>query len=938
VQDELADKTQRDSMIVENAFNDFDGCQRGNYIYHPAYGQLALTLLTMRWLLTKIFTESKANRIRLQILSDLHLEVGKQYSSFTFPATAPYLLLAGDVGRLIDYSEYLAFLQSLSGRYKTVLLVLGNHEFYGLDYESGLAQAQRLVREPALADAVVLLHRARWDDPDSSLTILGCTLWSDISQDRQAIVQARINDFSRISAWTVQKHNQTHADDLAWLRRQVDQLENDTENNDKRRLLVATHHAPCLERTSHPDHADNPWVSAFATDLLTDRGWDGVEVWVFGHTHYSTDFLLPSDSRAWTALTPPLAEWILEAVSSMGFAQMTPVQAATMPHLAGNKDVVMTPVQAATMPHLAGNKDVVAVTGSGKTLAYLIPAVQRLLRLDEPTKRHEVAAIIVSPTRELAAQIHSVLLSLLRFHPPSAELLPCLDSDEKRPGTSQPVVVPQLLVGGTTTPAQDLAFFLRHSPNLLIASPGRLVELLASPHVHCPQSSFDLLILDEADRLLDLGFKQHLQGILSRLPKQRRTGLFSASVGEAVTEIIRVGLRNPVKIEVRVRIKDGSLVQERKIPASLQMTYTIKPASQKLPALCRLLQQLPVTPQRSIVFLSSCAAVDYFQNVLPALLPPTLSLVPLHGKHPAKVRDKNFARFLSSVSPTMLLTTDLAARGLDIPQVDLVVQVDPPSDPKVFIHRSGRAGRAGRKGLAVVMLHPGREEDYVRFLDVRKTPVLPLDPDLDPDISPSDASAATQTIRSIVKSDRALHDKAQRAFVSWVRSHGAHHATSIFRVADLDWSDLAEAWGLLRLPKMPELRQWEGDRFLGLEINWHDLAYKDVARETARQAALLQEEGQEGEEGKQKTATRQLGKRKPSSESWSAKHEKDECRLLRREKRHRKREAQRRADMSSDDLARQSELQDLIDQVRRRNQASSSSGHHHEDEFQGFDD
>ncbi|RDA94898.1 hypothetical protein CP533_4320 [Ophiocordyceps camponoti-saundersi (nom. inval.)] len=624
--------------------------------------------------------------------------------------------------------------------------------------------------------------------------------------------------------------------------------------------------------------------------------------------------LSKKDSRAWTALTPPLAEWILEAVSSMGFAQMTPVQAATIPHLAGNKDVV-------------------AVTGSGKTLAYLIPAVQRLLRLDEPPKRHHVAAIIVSPTRELAAQIHTVLISLLRFHPPSAELLPCLDSDEKRPLTSHPVVIPQLLVGGTTTPAQDLAFFLRHSPNLLIASPGRLVELLSSPHVHCPQSSFDLLILDEADRLLDLGFKQHLQGIISRLPKQRRTGLFSASVGEAVTEIIRVGLRNPVKIEVRVRIKDGGLVQERKIPASLQMTYTIKPASQKLPALCRLLQQLPVTPQRSIVFLSSCAAVDYFQNVLPALLPPAFSLVCLHGKHPAKVRDKNFTRFLSSVSPTILLTTDLAARGLDIPQVDLVVQIDPPSDPKAFIHRSGRAGRAGRKGLAVVMLHPGREEDYVRFLEVRKTPVLPLDPDLDLDISPSDASAATETIRSIVKSDRALYDKAQRAFVSWVRSHGAHHATSIFRVADLDWPDLAEAWGLLRMPKMPELRHWEGDRFLGLDIDWHAFAYKDVARETARKAAL-QEQEEGGKEGQQNSKTSR--KRKPS-ESWSGKHEKDESRLLRREKRHRKRDAQRRAEMSSEELARESELQRLIDQVRRRNQAPSGVDDD-DDEFHGFDD
>ncbi|RDA84025.1 hypothetical protein CP532_2928 [Ophiocordyceps camponoti-leonardi (nom. inval.)] len=245
---------------------------------------------------TGIFTRCRPNRIRLQILSDLHLEVGKQYASFTFPATAPYLLLAGDIGRLIDYGDYLAFLQSLSARYKTVFLVLGNHEFYGIDYESGLDQAQRLVREPSLAGTVVLLHKARWDDPDSSLTILGCTLWSDIPEDRYAIVEAKIKDFSKISAWSVQKHNKAHADDLAWLRHEVDQLESGTRDN-KRRLLIATHHAPCLERTSHPDHTDNPWVSAFATDLLTDRCFNGVEVWVFGHTHYSTDFFLPSGTR-----------------------------------------------------------------------------------------------------------------------------------------------------------------------------------------------------------------------------------------------------------------------------------------------------------------------------------------------------------------------------------------------------------------------------------------------------------------------------------------------------------------------------------------------------------------------------------------------------------------------------------------------------------------
>ena len=120
-----------------------------------------------------------------------------------------------------------------------------------------------------------------------------------------------------------------------------------------------------------------------------------------------------------------------------------------------------------------------------------------------------------------------------------------------------PAIVSQLLVGGDTSTSQDLSTFLKNSPSLLVATPGRLLELLSSPHVKCPQSSFEVLVLDEADRLLDLGFREDLQKILARLPKQRRTGLFSASVSEAVGEIVRVGLRNPVKIAVKVKGVDG---------------------------------------------------------------------------------------------------------------------------------------------------------------------------------------------------------------------------------------------------------------------------------------------------------------------------------------------------------------------------------------------
>ncbi|KAI0846476.1 ATP-dependent rRNA helicase spb4 [Daldinia vernicosa] len=641
------------------------------------------------------------------------------------------------------------------------------------------------------------------------------------------------------------------------------------------------------------------------------------------------------DPRAWDALTPPLAEWILDAVSSMGFARATPVQASVWPLFGG------------------GNKDVVveAVTGSGKTLSFLLPLVHRILRQDEPTKRHHVAAIIVAPTKELAGQIYGTLTSLIAFHPQSSELLPHLTGEEKRLDTSSPVIIPQLLSGGsTTTPAQDLSFFLRASPNVLISTPGRLVELLSSPHVHCPQSSFELLILDEADRLLDLGFKSDLQKILSRLPKQRRTGLFSASVSEAVGEIIRVGLRNPVKVAVKVKsLKTGGIIEERRTPASLQMSYLTTPASHKLPSLVQLLEKLDPRPQKSIVFLSTCAAVDYFTHLLPTLLPEGFDLVSLHGKYEAKVREKNFAKFLNAAQPSVLLTTDVAARGLDFPQVDLVVQIDPPSDPKSFLHRCGRAGRAGRRGLSVILLQP-TELDYVPFLEVRKTPIMPL---AYPAISVTDVDADTTTsrIRETVKRDRALHDKAQKAFVSWLRSYSKHTASSIFRIADLDWTDLGHAWGLLRLPKMPELRKFEGDKFLGVKMDWNAYAYAKKDREKQRLETLqkMAEEAVEGHVGK--SAEGQKERRKRNTEAWSGKHEKEDERAERRDKKRRKREAERRQTLTEEERAKEMDLERLLEEVRRRNKeklAAESGGttgqggaigtrNGDDDEFEGFD-
>lgn len=632
--------------------------------------------------------------------------------------------------------------------------------------------------------------------------------------------------------------------------------------------------------------------------------------------------LAKPSSRAWDALTPSLSQWILDATASMNFSKMTPVQASTIPLFMAHKDVVVE-----------------AVTGSGKTLAFLIPLVERILRQEEAIKKHHVGAIVISPTRELATQIHNVLLSLLAFHSPSASALRALKrsladaedeegADEEAPAEvsppNTPKVLPQLLLGGSNAAAQDLSRFLKTSPNVLIGTPGRLLEILSSPYVHAPQSSFELLVLDEADRLLDLGFKDDLTQILALLPKQRRTGLFSASVSEAVDQIIRVGLRNPVRIAVKVKGANG--VQDKKTPASLRMTYLLTPPSQKLLALKDLLHKVEPRPLRTIIYLSTCAAVDYFQHLLPSILPDDMILVPLHGKHPSNVREKNFSMFIKSASPAVLLTTDVAARGLDVPSVDLVVQVDPPSDPKVFIHRCGRAGRAGRKGLSVVFLQPGCEEDYISFLEVRKTPIEKLEhPKIESD--PGRAAVLTSHFRDVALGDRAVYDKAQKAFVSWVRSYSKHQASSIFRVSDLDWSDLAQGWALLRFPKMPETKNYDRKQIEIPQVDWDTFAYKDKKREKQRREALLSADRIES-----KDLTRS-DKKRDSTTAWSEKLEQKANREVKRTKREAKREYERGTKMTDAERAHLAETKSMIDQIRQQQLHSDGE----DGEFAGFD-
>ncbi|KAI8885193.1 DEAD-domain-containing protein [Backusella circina FSU 941] len=558
----------------------------------------------------------------------------------------------------------------------------------------------------------------------------------------------------------------------------------------------------------------------------------------------------------------------------MGFEAMTPVQSGAIPLFMKNKDVVVE-----------------AVTGSGKTLAFVVPIIEKLLRREDPLKNHEIGAIIITPTRELAQQIHSVFQLFVEDHE---------RKDQIKLG---------LFIGGSNSLADDITTFKRENPRILIGTPGRLDELLLKGSL-VNTKELEVLVMDEADRLLDMGFSKQLSSIIAQLPKQRRTGLFSATMTDAISELVRAGLRNPVRIVVKVEdLMNKGVVQ--RTPATLDIDYLVCDADQKILQVVRLLEtELADTSEsgarKFIVYFATCAMVDYFYKILSRLssLKP-YSFHSLHGQMDTKRRSATYTSFteLSPAIPAVLLCTDVASRGLDISDLDYVIQLDPPQDPKAFSHRCGRAGRAGRKGKATVILVRGREEVYVDLLKLRKIPLerrkyileggMLVDNHVEKTEEETNTSSRVEdpslpdfikSIRSIARTDRDVSDRAIKAFVSWARAYSKHEASYIFRVKDLDLGALATGFGLLKLPKMPELRQVKDINFDAEDMNWDEFKYTDKMREAKR----LRELKEYQEKIKQAKPQQHLQKKKTAA--WSDKAEAKERKQVRKEKKQKKRE------------------------------------------------
>ncbi|XP_020081970.1 DEAD-box ATP-dependent RNA helicase 18 isoform X1 [Ananas comosus] len=500
-------------------------------------------------------------------------------------------------------------------------------------------------------------------------------------------------------------------------------------------------------------------------------------------------------------LRPSLSDPVLETLTLGGFRFCTPVQAATIPLLCGHKDVAVD-----------------AATGSGKTLAFVVPFVEILRRCPSPPKSNQVMGMIISPTRELSSQIYNVA-------EPFFSTMPNMRS--------------MLLVGGVDIKS-DIKKIEDEGVNVLVGTPGKLHDIMERLDV-LDFRNFEILILDEADRLLDMGFQKQITSVISRLPKLRRTGLFSATQTEAVEELSRAGLRNPVRVEVRTETKavgdvgNSQDLASSRTPLGLHIEYMVCEAPNKSSQLVDFL--LKNTSMKIIVYFMTCACVDYWGIILPQLnMLKGSSIISLHGKMKQSAREKALASF-TALSSGILLCTDVAARGLDIPGVDWIVQYDPPQDPNVFIHRVGRTARIGRQGSAIVFLLP-KEDAYVEFLRLRRVPLKErqcLD----------NAEDIVPQIRAAAKEDRDVMEKGLKAFVSYIRAYKEHQCSYIFRWKELEIGKLAMGYGLLQIPSMPEVKHHSlsVDEFSPVDdIDVMQIKYKDKAREKQRQKTLQRKE------------------------------------------------------------------------------------------------
>ncbi|KAG9326814.1 hypothetical protein KVV02_005476 [Mortierella alpina] len=436
-----------------------------------------------------------------------------------------------------------------------------------------------------------------------------------------------------------------------------------------------------------------------------------------------------------------LCEPSKKAIVDIGFTKMTEVQARTIPPLLAGRDVLGA-----------------AKTGSGKTIAFLVPAVELLYKL-KFKPRNGTGVVIISPTRELALQIFGVAKDLLKYHNQTFGIV----------------------IGGANRKAE--ADKLAKGVNLLVATPGRLLDHLQNTKGFVFKN-LKALVIDEADRILECGFEDEMKQIIKLLPKENRQSmLFSATQTTKVTDLARMSLKaGPLYINVDEK-KDTATAD------GLEQGYVICESDKRFLLLFTFLKKN--LKKKVIVFFSSCNSVKYHAELLNYIDIPVLDL---HGRQKQQKRTTTFFEFINA--PTgILLCTDVAARGLDIPAVDWIIQFDPPDDPRDYIHRVGRTARAGTSGKSLLFLLPS-ELGFLRFLKHAKVPLNEYQ------FPSSKISNVQSQLEKLVEKNYYLNKSARDGYRSYLQSYASYAQKGTFDVNKLDLVKVAKAFGFSVPPKV----------------------------------------------------------------------------------------------------------------------------------------
>jgi ATP-dependent RNA helicase DDX10/DBP4 len=456
--------------------------------------------------------------------------------------------------------------------------------------------------------------------------------------------------------------------------------------------------------------------------------------------------------------TSPTATSALKAFSEL------PLSDPTSSGLSASHFKTLTDIQARAIPNALKGRDILgaAKTGSGKTLAFLVPVLENLYR-KQWSEYDGLGALILSPTRELAIQIFEVLRKIGRYHTFSAGLViggKSLQEEQERLGRM----------------------------NILVCTPGRMLQHLDQTAVF-DASNLQMLVLDEADRIMDMGFQSSVDAIIEHLPKDRQTMLFSATQTKKVSDLARLSLQDPEFVAVHEAASSAT-------PAKLQQHYIISPLPEKLDTLWSFIRSS--LKSKIMVFFSSSKQVRFVYEAF-RHMQPGIPLLHLHGRQKQGARVEITRKF-STAKYSCLFATDIAARGLDFPAVDWVIQLDCPEDADTYIHRVGRTARYERDGRAVLFLEPSEEAGMLKRLEQKRITIEKIN------IRAKKQQSIKDQLQNMCFKDPQLKYLGQKAFTSYVKSIHIQKDKEVFDVKSLPLEEYAASLGLPGAPRIKFIR------------------------------------------------------------------------------------------------------------------------------------